>query len=111
MAHDGLFHGGTAPYGYHLVQSGIFNKKKKELYKLEIDQEQAKIVQQIFNYVSDYGYGKSRITQILNAEKIPSETGITWSVGTVGSILKILYIKAIQHMVNEVINWNCYFSA
>jgi len=88
MAHEGLFHGGTPPYGYHLVPSGILNKKKKELYKLEIDEEQSKIVEKIYNYVYEYGYGKSRVTQALNNENIPSSLGINWSVGTVGSILK-----------------------
>jgi DNA invertase Pin-like site-specific DNA recombinase len=29
MAEDGLFRGGTAPYGYKLVKSGVYNKEKK----------------------------------------------------------------------------------
>ena len=32
MVEDGRFRGGNAPYGYRLEKSGIFNKRKHEVY-------------------------------------------------------------------------------
>lgn len=63
MVEDGLFRGGTAAYGYHLVDSGVKNKKGKELLKLKIHEDQAKIVRMMFN---EFGYGSNRITKLLN---------------------------------------------
>lgn len=88
MAHDGMFHGGTPPYGYHLVPSGKYNKKKKELLKIEIDTEQANVIRQIFNYATQYGFGKVRIAQALNQKGIKSLSNGMWNSATIGFILK-----------------------
>ncbi len=44
MAEDGLFTGGSAGFGYRLVFSGLKNKKGKDLFKREIVEEDAKII-------------------------------------------------------------------
>lgn len=88
MAHEGIFHGGTAPYGYKLVPSGVLNKKKKELLKMEIDEEQAKVVKMIFDYVYQKGYGRARIAQELNKQNIKTLSNRYWNACTIGTMLK-----------------------
>lgn len=88
MAEDGVFRGGTAPFGYKLVKSGLLNKKGKELMKLEIDDAQAVVVKQIFNLVKDEGYGSNRISQYLNERGIKTSTGSKWNTGALNFILR-----------------------
>ncbi|HEY0827573.1 MAG TPA: recombinase family protein [Bacilli bacterium] len=88
MVEDGLFRGGTAAYGYHLVDSGVKNKKGKELLKLKIHEEQAEIVRMMFNCVYEFGYGSNRITKLLNQNKVPTGTGGTWTIGVVNYSLR-----------------------
>ena len=42
MVQEGRFRGGIAPYGYRLVPSGTFNKRKHEVMKLEVDEDEAR---------------------------------------------------------------------
>lgn len=49
MVEEGRFRGGIAPYGYRLVKSGILNKRKHEVCKLEIDEEESAVVNLMFN--------------------------------------------------------------
>lgn len=88
MVKEGIFRGGTAPYGYKLIKSGIKNKKGKELMKLSIDEETKDNVIKIFDLVYSYGYGSGRIASYLNDKNIPSSTGGKWNTGTVSYILK-----------------------
>ena len=41
MVQEGRFRGGSAPYGYDLVPSGTYNKRKHEVFKLEINPDEA----------------------------------------------------------------------
>lgn len=88
MAEDGVFRGGTAPFGYRLTPSGIKNKKGKELMKLEINEEQATIVKQMFNMVIKEGFGSNRIAKYLNENTIPTSTGGKWNTAAVNFILR-----------------------
>jgi DNA invertase Pin-like site-specific DNA recombinase len=88
MAQEGLFRGGIAPYGYHIVPSGKFNKKKKELGKMVIDENEAKVIRQIYDYVYTYGFGNSIIAQKLNNDNIKSSSNGLWRAGVVGYILR-----------------------
>lgn len=88
MATEGLFRGGSAPYGYNITPSGVYNKKGKELGKLTINDEQSVIIKEIFNYVYLYNYGKTKIAKLLNEKNISSSTGGQWNAGVVGYILK-----------------------
>lgn len=49
MVQDGRFRGGTPPYGYRLVPSGMFNKRKHEVCKLEINEEEAQVIRLMFD--------------------------------------------------------------
>lgn len=66
MVQDGRFRGGTAPYGYRLENSGIFNKRKHEVKKLVIDENESKVVALMFSLCADAGYGRLRICTHLN---------------------------------------------
>ncbi|MFK4167648.1 recombinase family protein [Paenibacillus lautus] len=90
MVEDGLFTGGSAGYGYKLVKTGIFNKKGKELYRREKDEETNHIAYQIYDFVYTYGYGSKRIAQHFNSPEvnIPSPTGGKWTAGSINFILK-----------------------
>ncbi|MEK4008085.1 recombinase family protein [Paenibacillus sp. FSL H3-0333] len=88
MAEDGAFRGGTAPFGYRLTPSGIKNKKGKELMKLQINEEQAAVVRQMFNMVIKEGFGSNRIAKFLNENTIPTATGGKWNTAAVNFILR-----------------------
>jgi DNA invertase Pin-like site-specific DNA recombinase len=90
MAEDGLFRGGTAPYGYKLIKSGIFNKKKNELNVPIIDEVTSEIVRQIYMLVYEQGWGANRITKYLNSSdvNITSATGSKWSTAAINFILR-----------------------
>lgn len=88
MVKDGMFRGGQAPYGYKLVKSGIENKKGKELFKLEINQDESEVVKNIFNLVYEKGYGGNRITRYLNENNIKSSTNSKWNTGVVNYLLR-----------------------
>lgn len=64
MVQEGRFQGGSAPYGYRLAPSGIFNKSKHEVYKLEIDEDEARVVRMMFNLCVGSGYGRCRIANL-----------------------------------------------
>ncbi|WP_080833563.1 recombinase family protein [Cohnella massiliensis] len=88
MVEEGVYRGGSVPYGYKTEKSGTFNKKGKELLKVVIDEEQASVVSLIYDLVDLEGYGQYRIAKQLNEKLIPSPTGKRWTSATVGSILR-----------------------
>lgn len=87
MVQDGRFRGGSAPYGYRLVPSGILNKRKHEVYKLEIDEDEARVVRMMFNLCVDSGYGRCKIANLISGQGIKTRTGDNWHEATVGHIL------------------------
>lgn len=90
MAEDGLFRGGTAPYGYRLVKSGVYNKKKKELEIPIISEDTVHHVYQMYMLVYEQGWGSNRIAKHFNSPEvnIPSPTGGKWSTGVINFILR-----------------------
>ena len=87
MVQDGRFRGGSAPYGYRLAPSGIFNKRKHEVYKLEIDDDEARVVRMMFNLCVGSGYGRCKIANLISGQGIQTRTGGNWHEATVGHIL------------------------
>ena len=49
MIQDGIFRGGTVPFGYHLVHNGRTNKKGYPLGDLTINEQEAVVVKAIFD--------------------------------------------------------------
>ena len=87
MVLEGRFRGGTTPYGYRLEKSGILNKRKHEVNKLVIDDEEAEVVRMMFDLCVSSGYGKFRLAHFLNDHGIKNRKGETWHDATVGAIL------------------------
>lgn len=87
MVMDGRWRGGIPPFGYRAVKSGIVNKRKHEVYKLEINEEEAVIVRLIFDLSANSGYGRWKIATILNERGYKTRNGGAWVDSSVGHIL------------------------
>ena len=66
LVEDGGFKGGLAPYGYNLVKSGRFNKRKHEVFELTVNEAEAAVVRIIFDKYVHEGFGAQRIATYLN---------------------------------------------
>lgn len=95
MVQEGRFRGGTAPYGYRLEKSGIFNKRKHEVGKLVIDEEEARVVRTMFDLVVASGYGRWKLAMFLNEKGILNRSGQNWHDATVGHILNNVMYKGV----------------
>lgn len=87
MVQEGRFRGGVAPYGYKLVGSGVLNKRKHEVYKLEIDEDEAKVVRMIYDLCIGSGYGRTKIANFLTSMGIKTRDGKNWPDASIGRIL------------------------
>ena len=87
MVQEGRFRGGGVPYGYKLVPSGILNKRKHEVCKLAIDEDEARVVRLMFNLCVGSGYGRCKIANMISGQGIKTRTGSNWHEATVGHIL------------------------
>lgn len=88
MVEQGMYRGGSVPYGYKLIPSGNFNKKGKELLKMVIDEEAAAVIRQIFDWVDLEGYGQYLIPQKLSERGITTRKGKPWASNTISAILR-----------------------
>lgn len=97
MVQEGRFRGGSALYGYRLVPSGSFNKRKHEVYKLEINEDEARVVRMMFNLCVGSGYGRCKIANLISSQGIQTRTGGNWHEATVGHILhNITYMRILR---------------
>ena len=87
LVEAGGFKGGLAPYGYDLVKSGRFNKRKHELYDLVINESEAAVVRTIFEKYVHEGYGAQRIATYLNRQGYRARTGKMWHHATIRGIV------------------------
>jgi len=97
MVQEGRFRGGIAPYGYRLVPSGILNKRKHEVYKLEIDEDEANVVRMMYDLCIGSGYGRFKVANFLSSMGIKTRDGKNWHESTVGRILhNVLYTGVLR---------------
>ncbi len=87
LVKSGKFVGGKAPYGYRLVPSGMVSNHGRLLKKLEIVEENARVVRLIYSLAVNKGMGYEKIAKELNARNIPAITTEKWKAGTIRSIL------------------------
>jgi site-specific DNA recombinase len=87
MVEEGRFRGGSTPYGYRLEGSGILNKRKHEVHKLVINEEEAQVIRMMFDLCVSSGYGRWRLTNFLNDQGITNRKGQNWHDASVGKIL------------------------
>lgn len=100
-ARTGKWNGGIV-LGYDVVKTGIEEKGKSS--RLEINQEEAKIVQLIFDMYAK-GNGYKAIANALNKQGYKSKKNNDFAVATIREILRNpVYIGKIRYNVRE--NWN-----
>jgi len=87
MVEDGLYKGGFYPYGYKIVRQGRLNHKNREVYDLEIDENEAEIVKRIFYLASEKFYGAQKISTTLASERIRNKKGQPFSQSSINKIL------------------------
>ena len=95
---EGRFRGGCAPYGYQLVKKGRTGKKNRELYDIEVNPVEARIVREIFRLAEQFGYGGRKISSELKDEGIINErTGEPFHYSSIQNILRnIMYTGVLR---------------
>lgn len=66
MMLEGLYTGGSIRFGYHLVDSGLVNRKGAKIRKYEIDMIESEILHMIDDMTVHKGYGSYRTADFLN---------------------------------------------
>ena len=66
MEEAGLYTGGAVKFGYHLVDSGLINKKNQPIKRYEIDDAEAEVIHLIDDMTVNKGYGSWRLADYLN---------------------------------------------
>lgn len=87
LVEDGGFKGGLAPYGYDLVKSGRFNKRKHEVFELAINEAEAAVVRIIFDKYVHEGFGAQRISTYLNNLGYRARSGKKWHHASIRGII------------------------
>ena len=82
MIQEGQWRGGLVPYGYRLEFQGRTNKRNKPVRDLMIDEEEGKVVREIFHLLTEEGFGTNRVAQYLNDRGIKTKRGTTLWRGT-----------------------------
>ena len=97
MAMEGLFCGGSVPYGYKLVPTGLKNKRKADLCTFAVNDDEAVIVKLMFEKTINDGLGRWALTTYLNGRGIKNREGQNWTHCTVGRILKnVCYLGIVK---------------
>jgi DNA invertase Pin-like site-specific DNA recombinase len=81
---EGYYLGGTIPYGYQLVDTGVKrnSKKDKTIKKIVVNPDEAKVVELIFELTTNKLMGGSTIAQLLNGMGL-SNRGKLWRHNTI----------------------------
>lgn len=100
MTADGIWRGGTRPFGYKLTHNGRIGKKNRPLYDLSIDEVEGPIVKEVFNLIIHEGYGTLRAANYLN-DKYAS-LGKIWTAQTIRSMLRNVIYTGRMHMNDTI---------
>ena len=87
MVEDGKYTGGSAPYGYRLVDSGEI-KNGRLLKKLEVVPVEAEIIRSIFHKTTVEGLGSHIVAESLNEMGIKTHSGCIFRSNTIIRILR-----------------------
>ncbi len=101
MTEDGIWRGGTKPFGYKLVHKGREGKKNRPLYDLAIDEVEGPIVQEVFHLICHEGYGTLRLANSLN-ERYPNPKKV-WTAQTIRTMVKNPIYTGRMHM-NDIVS-------
>lgn len=84
---QGFYTGGPVPYGYRKVRKGRLDKKGREIYDLEINEEESEIAKEIFMLYVYKGMGTEKIAQYLNNRGLRSNGGRLFRCNSINRIL------------------------
>lgn len=88
MEEAGLYTGGPIKFGYHLVESGLVNKKNQPIKKYEIDPEESEILHLIDSMTINKGYGSWKLANYLNEHGYKTSDGGKFTSTKIARILK-----------------------
>ena len=97
LTEEGLFTGGSVPYGYRLVKTGRTNKRNKEVFDIELDEAAAEIIRLIFYKYVHEGYGAQRLCKYLAEMHIYKEDGKGFPNTTINRIIKNEIYTGVMH--------------
>ena len=97
LTEEGLFTGGSVPYGYRLVKTGRTNKRNKEVFDIEQDEAAAEIIRLIFYKYVHEGYGAQRLCKYLAEMHIYKENGKNFPNTTINRIIKNEIYTGVMH--------------
>ena len=88
MTSEGLYTGGTIPYGYCLVDAGRKNKKGKAMRDLAVDENEATVVKMVFKMTIEQGYGSYCMAEYLNERGYTTHKNSPFQSNTILRMLK-----------------------
>jgi DNA invertase Pin-like site-specific DNA recombinase len=88
IVQEGRFRGGVAPYGYRIVKRGRVNKRGHEVYEIEVDEQEAKVVRLIFDLYLTKGYGSQRLSTYLAEHGMMNRKGENFTNVTINNMLR-----------------------
>ncbi len=72
---EGYYTGGSIPFGYRTVSKGRLNKRNQAVLDLEVNEQEAAIVELMFRKYADEGYGAVRLSRYLHEKGITGRNG------------------------------------
>ncbi|MBU5473199.1 recombinase family protein [Roseburia sp. MSJ-14] len=87
MVEDGMFIGGTLPFGYQWVETEQKNKRGDPIKKPSAIPEEAEIVKKIFDSTVNRNIGYSALAREINEKKITTHSGTAFKAETIKRIL------------------------
>ena len=90
LVEGGHYKGGNAPFGYMLVKSGRLDKKGNEKKNLAIFEEEAVIVQKVFDLYVKQGYGVHKIANTLTEEGIKTRAGKNFHHSSINGMIRCI---------------------
>ena len=97
MTSEGIYTGGSIPYGFHLVHQGRKNKKGQEMRDLAVCPEEAMVVNMMYDMVIDQGYGSHKLATFLNEKGYKTHKNAQFTSSYVLRILKNQMNRGILH--------------
>lgn len=103
MVMDGQWRGGLVAYGYRLEFLGRTNKKNQPVRDLVIDEDEAKVVREVYRLLSKEGYGTNRVANYLNEKGIKTKRGTTlWRGTSIRALISNPIYKGVLHFGDEL---------
>ena len=98
LTEEGLYTGGSIPFGYKLEKKGRVNKHNREVFDLAVDENEAEIIRLIFHKYVDEGYGAQRLCRFLHDNGIKSQDGKGFPNTSLNRMIKnVLYTGIIKN--------------